>query len=171
MCIRDRPLLYRCGCRAAASSGSFMRYWTGQPSDHPTDDARRHFAASATAPCECLNECIDLIVMAPRKSQQFRGEFLEPSGAPGKTNRTSRKQVALSYYASTLVGIGLVGRDVDRFFAQALDETTTDRGVLDQKRGRAIALLDLHHLAFERVEWKAAMYHLKNVEDLLAPQQ
>jgi hypothetical protein len=66
---------------------------------------------------------------------------------------------------------GLVNRDIDGLLFQALDETATDRGVLDQKRGRTIAPLDLHHLAFEGVEGKTAAYHLQNVEDLLAPQQ
>jgi hypothetical protein len=73
-------------------------------------------------------------------------------------------------HTRALVGIGLVFCDVDRLLAQTLDETATDRGVLDQKRGRPIALLDLHHLAFERVKRKAAADHLHNVKDFSAPQ-
>ena len=41
---------------------------------------------------------------------------------------------------------GLVGRDTDRLFSQALDETAADRRVFGQQGGGAITLLDLHDL-------------------------
>jgi hypothetical protein len=74
-------------------------------------------------------------------------------------------------HASTLVGIGLVDRDVDRLLPQTLDEAATDRGILDQKRGRTIAPLNLHYLALEGVKRKPPTDHLKNVEDLPTLQQ
>src|SRR5258708_36551872 len=86
-------------------------------------------------------------------------------------NRAPREQVALRNQAGAFVGIGLVDRDVDRFLAQALDETTADRGVLDDKRRGGIAPLNFHHFLFERVKRKPATDHIKNVEDLPAPQQ
>src|SRR5262249_6557792 len=67
--------------------------------------------------------------------------------------------------------VGLVGPHVDRLLTQALDETTADRGVFNEESARAVALLDLHHLPFERVKAKLAADHLKNVEDFLAAQQ
>jgi len=41
----------------------------GQASDHTTRETNRHFAPFVSAPCEALGEGIDLIVMAPGKSQ------------------------------------------------------------------------------------------------------
>src|SRR5262245_66451117 len=131
----------------------------------------RKLTPSFAPPCQALREGIDLVIMTPGKSQQFRGEFLQPTGTSGKTNRASGKQVALRNHPSALVGFWLVNRNVDRSLTQALDETATDGGILDQKGGRAVALFDLHHLAFERVERKAAAYHLENVEDFFAPEQ
>src|SRR5262245_25146124 len=136
----------------------------------PLIEANRHFASSCP-PCKALGESVDLIIVASRKSQQFRGELFKPSGAPGKTNRAPCEQIALRDHASALVGIGLVDRDIDRFLAQALDQPAADRGVLDEKSRGHIVPLDLHHLALERVKWKPTPDHLKNVEHLLAPQQ
>ena len=90
---------------------------------------------------------------------------------PGKANRAPDEQVALRNHASALVGIGLVDRDVDRFVAQVLDEAAADRRVLDEKGTGGVALLNLHHLLLERIKEKPATDHLKNVEDLPAPQQ
>ena len=93
-------------------------------------EAPREFTVveALATPCQALGEGIDLIVMAPGKRQQFSGEFLKPSGAPGKTNRAPGKQVGLRNHASPLVGVGLVGRDIDRLLAQALDQAAADRG-------------------------------------------
>jgi len=77
-------------------------------------------------------------------------------------------------HASALVGIGRVGRDIDRFIAQVLDETAADGRVLDEKRRGdvgAIASLNLHYLLFKRVKQKPTTDHLEHVEDFLAPQQ
>src|SRR5262249_57048083 len=89
----------------------------------------------------------------------------------GNATRTASKQVALRNHTRALVSVGFIGRDVNRLLAQALDETAADRGVFNEKSARAVALLDFHDLPFERVKPKLAADHLKNVEDVLAPQQ
>ena len=62
----------------------------------PDVSAETDFATPPlTTPGEALGEGIDLIVMATGKSEQFSDEFFEPTGAPGKSNRAPRKQVAL----------------------------------------------------------------------------
>ena len=40
-------------------------------------------------PGEALGESIDLIVVATGKREQLSDEFFQPSGAPGKTDRSS----------------------------------------------------------------------------------
>src|SRR5262245_15043500 len=109
--------------------------------------------------------------MTAWKSQQFCGEFLQPSGTSRKPNRAACKQIALRNHARSLVGFGLVNGHVDRLLTQALDETAADRGIFDQQRGRTIAFLKFDHLAFERIEGKAAAHNLENIEDLFPPQQ
>jgi hypothetical protein len=43
-----------------------------------------------------LGASIDLIVEATGKSEQLSDEFFQPSGAPGKTDRSSGEQARLS---------------------------------------------------------------------------
>src|SRR5215471_1966074 len=109
---------------------------------------------------------------AARKCEKLRREFLEPCSPPGKSNRAPLEQIALRNKTSAFVGIGLVGGDIDRLFLQALDQTTADRRLLDQKGGEgAITLLNLHHPAFEGLKPKLATYHLQNVKHLPTTQQ
>jgi len=63
-----------------------------------------------------------LIVVTPRESEQFSGEFFKPSCAARQTHRSSGKQVGLRYQTCTLIGIGLVVSDIDRLLAQALNK-------------------------------------------------
>jgi hypothetical protein len=42
-----------------------------------------------------LGERIDLIVVATRKREQLSDEFFQPSGTPGKTDRSSGEQIGL----------------------------------------------------------------------------
>ena len=135
------------------------------------EETGRHLAPSHTAPGKTLGKSVDLIVVTTWKRQQFRGEVFKPGGAPGKTNRAAREQVALRNHASALVGIGLVNRDIDGLLLQVLDETATDWRVFDEKSSGGIAPFNLHDLPFERVERKPATDHLKNVEHLPAAQQ
>jgi hypothetical protein len=58
-------------------------------------------------PGEVLGESIDLIVVATGKREQLSDEFFQPSGAPGKTDRSSGEQIGLSNQSSALVGSGL----------------------------------------------------------------
>ena len=60
---------------------------------------------------------------------------------------------------------------VDRLFAQALDEATTDRRILDKQRGPAVTFLDLHDLALEGPKREPSAHDLENVKDLLSSQQ
>ena len=78
------------------------------------------------APGEALGESIDLIVVATGKREQLSDEFFQPSGAPGKTDRSSGEQIGLGNQSSALVGVGLIGRDVDGLLAQTLNETKAD---------------------------------------------
>ena len=80
-----------------------------------------------STPREALGEGVDLIVMAPRKGEQFGGELLKPASVPRKANRSAREQVGLCNDPSALVGIGLVDGDVNRLLAQALDEAVVPR--------------------------------------------
>jgi hypothetical protein len=61
------------------------------------------------APGEALGESIDLIVVATGKREQLSDEFFQPSGAPGKTDRSSGEQIGLGNQSSALVGVGLIG--------------------------------------------------------------
>jgi hypothetical protein len=62
----------------------------------PTERADYHLATPMLAPPgEALGERIDLIVVATRKREQLSDEFFQPSGAPGKTDRSSGEQIGL----------------------------------------------------------------------------
>jgi hypothetical protein len=79
----------------------------------PTERADYHLATPLLAPPgEVLGESIDLIVVATGKREQLSDELFQPSGAPGKTDRSSGKQIGLGNQSSALVGVGLRGRDV-----------------------------------------------------------
>src|SRR5262245_54519567 len=109
--------------------------------------------------------------MTPGKSKYFSDAFFKPCGASGEADRAPREQVGLGNHTSELVGVGLVGGDIDGLLPKALDQTAADRRVLDHKRGRTIASLNLHHLPFEHLKRKAAAYHLENVKDVFAVEQ
>jgi hypothetical protein len=47
--------------------------------------------------------------VATGKREQLSDEFFQPSGAPGKTDRSSGEQIGLGNQSSALVGIGLIG--------------------------------------------------------------
>jgi len=56
----------------------------------PTERADYHLATPLLAtPGEALGESIDLIVVATGKREQLSDKFFQPSGAPGKTDRSS----------------------------------------------------------------------------------
>src|ERR1700722_5169823 len=124
-----------------------------------------------TTPGEALGEGVNLIVVATGKREQLRDEVFQPSGTPGKPDRSTGEEIGLGNQASALVGVRLIGSNVDGLLAEALDETAAYRGVLDQKRGGAIASLDLHHVPFEGVKRKAAAHHFEDVRYLFANQQ
>ena len=67
-----------------------------------------------------MGKGVDLIVVATGKGEQLSNEFFQPSGAPGKTDGSSGEQVGLGNQARTLVGVGLIGRDVDGLLAIAV---------------------------------------------------
>src|SRR5207245_11350522 len=123
------------------------------------------------APSDDLGQDIDLVIVAAGKGEELRGESLQPFGTRGKPNRAARKQVALRNQTSALVGLWLVGRDIDRLLAQALDQARADRRLLDEKGAGAIAPLDLHHFPLERLKPQAAADHLQNIKDLSTAQQ
>ena len=103
----------------------------------PTERADYHLSTPLLAtPGEALSESIDLIVVATGKREQLSDEFFQPSGAPGKTDRSSGEQIGLGNQSSALVGVGLIGRDVDGLLAQTLNETKADGRIFDQKSGR-----------------------------------
>src|SRR6202048_1220040 len=138
----------------------------------PTERADYHLATPPLAtPGQALSESIDLIVVATGKREQLSDEFFQPSGAPGKTDRSSGEQIGLGNQSSALVGVGLIGRDVDGLLAHTLNETEADGRIFDQKSGRIIPPLELHDLFLQRFERKAATHHLKNVNNLIANQQ
>ena len=84
----------------------------------PTDGADYHFATPLPAtPGEALGKRVNLIVVATRKGEQLGNEFFQPSGALGKSDGSSGEQVGLGNQARTLVGVGLMGRDVDGLLA------------------------------------------------------
>ena len=59
----------------------------------PTERADYHLATPLLAtPGEALGESIDLIVVATGKREQLSDEFFQPSGAAGKTDRSSGEQ-------------------------------------------------------------------------------
>src|SRR6202040_1733792 len=118
-------------------------------------------------PGEALGESIDLIVVTTGKREQLSDKFFQPSGALGKTDRSSGEQIGLGNQSSALVGLGLIGRDVDGLLAQTLNETKADWRLFDQKSGRTIPPLEFHDLFLQRIERKAATHHLKNVNYLL----
>jgi hypothetical protein len=70
-----------------------------------------------------------------------------------------------------LVGVGLIGPDVDGLLAETLNETKADRRLFDQKGGGMVPALEVHDLSFQRVERKAAMHYIKNVKNFLANQK
>ena len=84
---------------------------------------------------------------------------------------SSGEQIGLGNQSSALVGVGLIGRDVDGLLAQTLNETEADGRIFDQKSGRIIPPLELHDLFLQRFERKAATHHLENVNNLFANQQ
>ena len=99
----------------------------------PTERADYHLATPLLAtPGEALGESIDLIVVATGKREQLSDEFFQPSGAPGKTDRSSGEQIGLGNQSSALVGVGLIGRDVDGLLAQTLNETKADGRIFDE---------------------------------------
>ena len=113
----------------------------------PTVKTDYHLATPLLAtPGEALGESVDLIVVATGKSEQLSDEFFQPSGAPGKTDRSSGEQIGLSNQSSALVGVGLIGRDVDGLLAQTLNETKADWRIFDRKSGTIIPPLELHDL-------------------------
>jgi hypothetical protein len=62
----------------------------------PTERSDYHLATPLLAPPgEALSESIDLIVVATRKREQLSDKFFQPSGAPGKTDRSSGEQIGL----------------------------------------------------------------------------
>ena len=83
-----------------------------------------------------MGKSVNLIVVATGKSEQLSDELFQPCGALGKTNRSSGEQIGLGNQSSALVGVGLIGRDVDGLLAQTLNETEADRRLFDQKSGR-----------------------------------
>ena len=137
-----------------------------------TDSADYHFATPLPAtPGETLGKSVNLIVVATGKSDQLSDEFFQPSGALGKSDGSSGEQVGLGNQARTLVGVGLIGRDVDGLLAETLNETKADRRLFDQKGGGMISALEVHDLSFQRVERKAATHDFQNEKDLLANQK
>ena len=52
-----------------ASADPAFQDLTGAVSNHPIDDSHRDFATSLTTPCQTLSKGIDLIFMAPGKSE------------------------------------------------------------------------------------------------------
>src|SRR5439155_27109169 len=122
-------------------------------------------------PCETLCESVNLIIVASRKCQQFCGEVLEPGSLFRKSNRAACEKIGLRDDARPLIGLWLVRGHVDRLFAQALDEATTDRRILDKQRGPAVTFLDLHDLALEGPKREPPANDLENVKDLLSSQQ
>jgi hypothetical protein len=112
-----------------------------------------------------LGESVNLIVVATRKREQLSDEFFQPPCAPGN------EQIGLGNQSSALIGVGLIGRDVDGLLAQTLNETKADWRIFNQKSGRIIPSLELHDLFLQRVERKASMHNLKNVKNLVANQQ
>ena len=134
--------------------------------------ADSHFATPLPAtPGETLGQSVNLIVVPTGKSQQLSDEFFQPSGALGKSDGSSGKQVSLGNQARTLVGVGLIGRDVDGLLAETLNETKADRRLFDQKGGGMVSALEVHDLSFQRVERKAATHDFQNEKDLLANQK
>jgi len=72
----------------------------------PTERADYHLATPLLAtPGEALGESIDLIVVATGKREQLSDEFFQPSGTPGKTDRSSGEQIGLGNQSSALVGV------------------------------------------------------------------
>src|SRR3984893_10149702 len=121
----------------------------------PTERSDYRLATPLLAtPGEALGESIDLIVVATGKREQLSDEFFQPSGALGKTDRSSGEQIGLGNQSSALVGLGLIGRDVDGLLAQTLNETKADWRIFDQKSGRIISPLELHDLSLQRFERK-----------------
>lgn len=93
-----------------------------------TDSADYHFATPLPAtPGETLGKSVNLIVVATGKGDQLGDEFFQPSGALGKSDGSSGEQVGLGNQARTLVGVGLIGPDVDGLLAETLNETKADR--------------------------------------------
>ena len=96
-----------------------------------TDSADYHFTTPLPAtPGETLGKSVNLIVVATGKGEQFGNEFFQPSGALGKSDGSSGEQVGLGNQARTLVGVGLIGPDVDGLLAETLNETKADRRTL-----------------------------------------
>ena len=96
-----------------------------------TDSADYHFATPLPAtPGETLGKSVNLIVVATGKGDQLGDEFFQPSGALGKSDGSSGEQVGLGNQARTLVGVGLIGPDVDGLLAETLNETKADRRTL-----------------------------------------
>ena len=82
--------------------------------------------------------------MATGKGDQLSDESFQPCGALGKSDGSSGEQVGLGNQARTLVGVGLIGRDVDRLLAETLNETKADRRLFDQKGGGMVSALEGH---------------------------
>jgi hypothetical protein len=138
----------------------------------PTERADYHLSTPLLAtPGEALGERIDLIVVATGKREQLSDKFFQPSGAPGKTDRSSGEQIGLGNQSSALVGVRLIGGDVVGLLAQTLNETKADWRIFDQKSGSTVPPLEFHDLFLQRFERKAATHHLENVNNLFANQQ
>src|SRR5262245_66273293 len=72
--------------------------------DPTMGETHRNPTPSGATPGEALGEGIDLIIMTPGKSDQFRGKVLQPSGTPRKANRAPGKQIALCRSEERRVG-------------------------------------------------------------------
>src|ERR1700692_1730733 len=102
--------------------------------------AEKAVAVGAT-PGEALGESIDLIVGRPGNESNSATNSSSHRRA-GEDGPILRDQIGLGNQSSALVGVGLIGRDVDGLLAQTLNETKADGGIFDQKSGRTIPPLE-----------------------------
>src|SRR5258708_23828380 len=134
----------------------------GSTSQSPRPSLNKWSLPRLASPGETLRQRVDLIVVPPRKRQQFRNKLVQPGGVLRQKHRTAHEQVDLRNQALLLVAFGLVIDDVDVLLAQRLDQAVTNAAVLDDERGRlSITLLHLNDLVLQSVERKLAANDVK----------